>query len=91
MRVVVIGTYRDIELTPDHPLTHAIREMAREPTTRLLTLRGMSEAEVGRLIEVATGRPAPHPSRAGSGANTAGNPLFVGEAVRLLARRRPFG
>jgi len=85
MRLVLIGTYRDIELTPDHPMTDAIQEMSREHTTHAIALHGMSETEVGRLIEVATGRPARPSMATRLWRETGGNPLFVGEAVRLLA------
>ena len=85
MRVVIVGTYRDIELTPDHPMTQAMAEMTRDPTTYVLALRGMSETEVGRLIEAATSRAARPPTVARLWRETGGNPLFVGEAVRLMA------
>ncbi len=38
MSLLVVGTYRDVALTPDHPLTTALVELTREPATRLLTL-----------------------------------------------------
>ena len=85
MRVVIVGTYRDIELTPDHPMTAAIGEMTRDPTTHVLALRGLSETEVGQLIEAATSRAARSTTVARLWRETGGNPLFVGEAVRLLA------
>ena len=40
MRLLIVGTYRDVELTPDHPLTPAIAEMAREPSVRVIDLEG---------------------------------------------------
>ena len=85
MRVVIVGTYRDIELTPDHPMTQAIGEMTRDPTTHVFALHGLSEAEVGRLIEAATGRAALSTTVTRLWRDTGGNPLFVGEAMRLLA------
>ena len=50
MAVLVIGTYRDIEVGPDHPLTSALAEMARARTVRLMTLRGLSADAVGAYI-----------------------------------------
>ena len=49
MAVLIVGTYRDLELTPDHPLTLAIAEMARERATRLMMLGGLDSDAVERL------------------------------------------
>lgn len=84
MSLLIAGTYRDIELTPDHALTHAIEEMARDRVTSLLTLRGLPSEAVGEFIASAAGlEPAGH-LVAAVWRETKGNPLFVGEAVRLL-------
>lgn len=65
-----------------------VGELAREAVTRTLALAGLSEADVVRFIELA----APGASAAKLGAavhaETDGNPLFVGEIVRLLATER---
>ena len=83
--ILVVGTYRDIELTPDHPLTAAISEMARERATRLITLGGLPADAVGKFIG-ATANIDPHDRLvAAVWRETSGNPLFVGEAVRLLS------
>lgn len=85
MRLVAVATYRDVELTSDHPLTPALHEMAREPITRLITLGGLPAPEVARFVQASTGR-GPHAQLvARLWQETNGNPLFVGEAVRLLA------
>ena len=83
--ILVVGTYRDVELTPDHPLTAAISEMARERATRLITLGGLPADAVGKFIG-ATANIDPHDRLvAAVWRETSGNPLFVGEAVRLLS------
>jgi tetratricopeptide (TPR) repeat protein len=84
-RILVVGTYRDVELTSDHPLTEVIAELVREPSTQELRLRGLRDVDLAAFVRSSTGV-EPHPlwvtalQRA-----TGGNPLFVGEAVRLLA------
>ena len=91
MPVFVVGTYRDLELTPEHPLTSAIAEMAREPVTRIVALRGLDADAVGDFIE-ATANVAPHDHLvAAVWRETNGNPLFVGEAVRLLSAEGRLG
>ena len=83
--IMVIGTYRDVELLPDAPLTDAVGEIARQPSTRLLALSGLGEASVRQFIQSAAGV-TPGPRLAAALAReTGGNPLFLGESVRLLA------
>jgi tetratricopeptide (TPR) repeat protein len=90
-RVMIVGAYRDVDPTIGAPLTTTLTELAREPVTRTLALAGLDAGDVGRFIEVA----APGASAAELGpavhAETEGNPLFVGEIVRLLAAERRLG
>ena len=79
-----IGTYRDLELTPEHPLTGAIAEMARERTTRLMMLGGLGSDAVSDYITAATNVRPDGITVAAVWRETNGNPLFVGEAFRLL-------
>jgi class 3 adenylate cyclase/tetratricopeptide (TPR) repeat protein len=83
--VLVLGTYRDVELGRDHPLRRTLAELARAPATRTVSLPGLGENEVGHLIETVTGvLPRSAVVRA-IYRETEGNPLFVTEVVRLLA------
>ena len=83
--IMVIGTYRDVELLPEAPLTDAVGEIARQPSTRMLGLSGLGEGPVGQFIQSAAGV-TPGPRLAAALAReTGGNPLFLGESVRLLA------
>ena len=84
-RLLVVGTYRDIALTPDHPMATTVRELSREPSTRRINLVGLSEADVARLVAATHGLPLPPRLISALHRETNGNPLFVGEAVRLLA------
>jgi hypothetical protein len=84
-RVLLICAYRDTELTEDHPLAATLVELLRHPVTRRVPLGGLSEHEVARFIELMTGV-APLASVVGRvHGETEGNPLFVGEVVRMLA------
>ncbi|CAN5801469.1 BTAD domain-containing putative transcriptional regulator [soil metagenome] len=85
MRLVVVATYRDLELTPDHPLTSALQEMGRASVTKMVTLKGLPEESVSPLLASALGRtPAARVARS-MWRETGGNPLFLAEAGRLLA------
>ena len=54
MPMMVVGTYRDVELTPEHPLTTAIAELAREPVARVLELGGLPADAVGEYLRSTT-------------------------------------
>ena len=84
-RVLVLGAYRDIELDRGHPLTVALAELSRESATRHVPLCGLDEAGVARLIQEITGVIPREGVVAAVRHYTEGNPLFVGEVVRLLA------
>ena len=80
-----MATYRDVELTPDHPLTSALAEMAREPSVRVIALRGLEAEAVAEFIGAAAGTAPSGRLAAAVWRATNGNPLFVGEAVRLFS------
>jgi tetratricopeptide (TPR) repeat protein len=77
-RLLAIGTYRDVDLTADHPLRESALAAER------ITVRGLARHEVAELIRTTTGdEPSPRLSEAVYG-KTTGNPFFVKEVVRLL-------
>jgi DNA-binding SARP family transcriptional activator len=85
IRLLVIGACRDVDPPPGEPLTALLVDVAREPLTRRLSLGGLSPREVLEYIE----RNAPTIASPELGAalheETEGNPLFVGETVRLIS------
>jgi len=83
-RLLVIGTYRDVEVSRHHPLSQSLGSLIREPVFRRVQLEGLTRQEVGRFVEVATGvRPTPGLVEV-LHSRTEGNPLFVSEVARLL-------
>jgi DNA-binding SARP family transcriptional activator len=83
-RLMIVGAYRDVDPTLADPLRTTLMQLAREPVTRSLELTGLGEAEVARFLELAApGAPAADLAPAVH-AETEGNPLFVGEILRLL-------
>jgi DNA-binding SARP family transcriptional activator len=87
-RLLIVGAYRDVDPMLADPLTTTLTELAREPVTRTLRLAGLGEADVARFIEVAAPGAAAADLAAMVHAETEGNPLFVGETVRLLAAEK---
>jgi AAA ATPase domain len=85
-QVLVVGSYRDGELSRQHPLSNTLGELTRQPRFQRLRLHGLSHEDVGRFLEGVVGRaPAPELVAALHG-QTEGNPLFLTEIVRFLVQ-----
>jgi DNA-binding SARP family transcriptional activator/tetratricopeptide (TPR) repeat protein len=84
-RLLLVGAYRNVDPSPTDPLTIALTELAREPVTRSIALAGLGEREVARFIELTSGEAPSEELVVTIHEETEGNPLFVGEIVRLLA------
>ena len=90
-RLLVVGSYRDVALERDHPLSVALAELGRAPVTRRLHLRGLDRDDVARFIQLSTGTRPSGRLVATVHEETQGNPLFMVEVVRLLAREGRIG
>jgi len=55
-RLLVVGTYRDMELSRQHPLSDTLAQLSREPVFRREVLGGLSRADTGDFVEVAAHR-----------------------------------
>ena len=86
-RILIIGTYRDVAVTPDHPLSEALTRLRREPVTRDLPLSGLGPSDVARFVEASGGDGSDQQLVISLHRQTNGNPLFLTETVRLLAAR----
>ena len=82
--ILIVATYRDVELTSDHALASSLAELQRAPVTTSLTLAGLDVAEVTRFLEAASGTASLASVAQALHRQTSGNPLFLGEAFRLL-------
>ena len=85
-RLLIIGTYRDMELSRQHPLAETLGELTRERLFQRVLLRGLTQEDVGRFIEIAAGVTPPSALVNSVYTQTEGNPLFVTEVVRLLVQ-----
>ena len=54
-RVLVVGTYRDVDPTVRDPLASTLSELARQRVTGRVHLGGLTQADVERYIELETG------------------------------------
>jgi len=88
-RIVMIGTYRNDELTDAHPLAPLLPRLLREaPTTRLIVTH-LLPANVAEMVagQFGAGRRVDALARSVY-ETTAGNPLFVREMCRALVSTR---
>ena len=85
-RLLIIGTYRDRELSRQHPLAETLGELTRERLFQRVLLRGLPQEDVGRFIELAAGVTPLSALVTSVYTQTEGNPLFATEVVRLLVQ-----
>ncbi len=93
MRVTVVGTFRDSDLSKSHPLTSLLADLRREPAVQRLSLGGLEEVEIIGLLEAAAGHAMTEEGVGLAHAlrrETGGNPFFVVELVRHLAQNGTF-
>jgi DNA-binding SARP family transcriptional activator/tetratricopeptide (TPR) repeat protein len=83
-RLLVVCAFRDVDPTMRDPLSSALAELVREPHTSQIALAGLSEPDVAEYVELSTGVQAVPRQVEAIHSETEGNPLFVGEVVRLL-------
>ena len=85
---VVVATYRDSDLSSDHPLVDVLAALRREPAVERVSLRGLGDDEVVELLEALAGHEMGEEGVALAHAlvrETSGNPFFTREIVIHLA------
>jgi len=82
--LLLVGTYRDVDLSPEHPFARSIDVLNREGLLQRVSLSGHTQSDVARLIEVTAGVSPPEDFVEAVHTQTEGNPLFITEVVRLL-------
>ncbi len=82
--IMIVGTYRDNEVSTSHPLSRSVSDLVRHEGFRCLELSGLSRGEVGELVALSVGDDAPQGLAAQVHLRTEGNALFVGELLKLL-------
>jgi DNA-binding SARP family transcriptional activator len=82
--VMLAGLYRDDDPGEDGALSACLASLARERATRRMRLTGLSAADTAEMIGALAGRRVADSVALAIHDETEGNPLFVGEIVRLL-------
>jgi len=87
-RLLIIGTYRDVEVDRNHPLSAALAELRRASSFERVLLQGLNADEVSRMLKDITGDEVPWGLAEAVHNQTEGNPLFVQEVVRYLTEEK---
>lgn len=85
--VLVLGTFRDSDVTPTHPLADVLAQLHRVAGVERIALRGLDDIAVLEMLEALAGHdvgPAGVALRDALLAETGGNPFFLGELLRHL-------
>jgi class 3 adenylate cyclase/tetratricopeptide (TPR) repeat protein len=85
MPVLVLGTYRDVELDVARPLAAALRELTRQRLAHHLALKRLPEAGVEAMLRALSGQEPPGSLVREVYRETEGNPFFVEEVFKYLA------
>ena len=84
-RLMVLGTYRDVQVDRTHPLSGALANLSRISSFSRVLIRGLAVDEVQRMVEAAAGQEVQSGLTVAVERQTEGNPLFVQEVLRYLA------
>ena len=87
-RLVVVGTYRDVEVVAGRPLAETLGALAREPVVERIPLGGLDRVGVAALIGHTIGTRQAEPLVEAVADRCGGNPFFITELLRLLQSER---
>jgi len=90
-RILVLGTYRDVDLDRTQPLAEILSALRREPIYQRVLMRGLPEQDVYALLSALAEDDADAASLEGRhrlaealAKETEGNPFFIGEVITHL-------
>ncbi|MDQ2773643.1 MAG: AAA family ATPase [Acidobacteriota bacterium] len=83
--VLLIGTYRDVEVDVTGPFTRCLESWVRERVATRFTLRGLGLTGVSAMLAALSGKTPPNSLASTIFDKTEGNPFFVEEVFRHLS------
>jgi tetratricopeptide (TPR) repeat protein/transcriptional regulator with XRE-family HTH domain len=86
-RVLLLGTYRDVEIGRQHPLGKALRDLERERLVERIPVRRLGNEDTATLIANSIGQNLSDEFVGLVYRHTDGHPLFVLEVLRALIER----
>jgi DNA-binding winged helix-turn-helix (wHTH) protein/tetratricopeptide (TPR) repeat protein len=87
-RILVVGTYREVELHRDRARAASLGELTRLASTRCFELEGFSREEVERFVELTIAGPLSAETVTVLHEHSNGNPFFLTQLAPQLDRRR---
>jgi class 3 adenylate cyclase/tetratricopeptide (TPR) repeat protein len=91
MRLLVVGTYRETEVTPDHPLASLLGAIRREAAFDRVSLTGLTQDDIAALVGALAGRRLEGEERGLAPwvwTESGGNPFFAYEILRHLVESK---
>jgi tetratricopeptide (TPR) repeat protein len=85
LRLLVVGTYRDVELDVTRPFAQTLEALFRQRLATRITLRRMTESGVQEMLAGLSGSSPPSELTQAVFKETEGNPFFVEEVYQHLA------
>ena len=85
MPLLIVGTYRDVDLEVARPFAKMLEAFTRQRLAHKVALRRLPETGVGEMLEALSGEPPPAHLVAAIFAETEGNPFFVEEVFQHLS------
>lgn len=87
-RILLLGTYRDVEVNRRHPLEAVLRDLTREELVERIAVRRLEERATSELIGATLGERNVSDQLVGLiYQRTEGNPFFVQQLLRFLVER----
>ena len=83
-QLLMVGTYRDVELSRSHPLSETLGGLARERLFQRIPLRGLDPRDLELLIEATADIALSASFAEAVYSHTDGNPFFAIEVIRAL-------
>jgi DNA-binding SARP family transcriptional activator len=84
MRLLALGTFRDTEVAPNHPLAATLGDLVREHLKARIDLRGLTADEVRSFVDTTIGPGTDDAEVRVIYEETAGNPFFIKECALAL-------
>jgi DNA-binding CsgD family transcriptional regulator/pterin-4a-carbinolamine dehydratase len=85
--LLMVGCYRNVELSRQHPLTGTLAQLSREPVFKRQLLRGLTPEDTRSFIQLTAGIQPSQQLAAAIHTRTEGNPFFMNEMIRLLTEQ----
>lgn len=89
--IMIVATYRDVEITRTHPLFEVLGYIGREAPLERIRLRGLGTPEVRAIVERMISQPVSEELIEEIHRHTDGNPFFVNEVARGIAEELQAG